>query len=339
MHADLGTVLRHGDARLNVLLDSLNSSGRKANVNLASESDIKTMANLSGLLKEALSRLITANHILDHHNLTDGFGHISLRNPDIPSTFYMTGQPATAFVTNESDLAHYQIEDGSPVVPGDPGSTTHPYSARFCHSGIMKRYPGVKAVVHSHSPAVTTVGVTGVGLKPVYHMAGFLGDRVPVFDIGDVYDEEPSLMQRNMLVNSVELGDRLASCLSAPTNNQTAVPEYTVVLQRGHGFCTWGESVEEAVFRAVYTQQNAEIQMAATDFSVVASGELNIKPLSREEVKDCTLVNKESTRKAWMYWSRLVESNPLYRNELMRSQVRAAPGSYRKTQSNRMAPF
>lgn len=93
----------------------------------------------------------------------------------------------------------------------------------------------------------------------------------------------------------------------------------------------------EAVWRAIYTQQNAQIQMSATDFSVVASGELKIQFLDEQEVKDCALMDKTSVFKGWTYWSRLVESNPMYRNDLSRIQVTA--GTYRKTQTNRMEPF
>lgn len=300
------------------------------------------MADLSPIVRESLSKLITANHILDHYGLVDGFGHISLRDPEDPTRFYMTGQQPPAFVTSEADLAHYNIDDASPVIPDDPRSTTHPFSERFCHSGIMKRYLGVNAVVHSHSPAVVAAGVSGVGLKPVFHMAGFLGEKVPVFDIGDAYDElegsSLSSIKRNMLVNSNDLGDRLAKRVSKSDGNEVAtLPDYTIILQRGHGFCTWGETIMEAVWRAIYTQQNAQIQMSATDFSVVASGELRTRFLDEQEIRDCALMDKTSAFKAWAYWSRLVEIKSMYRNDLSRMQV--TPGIYRKTQTNRMEPF
>lgn len=49
---------------------------------------------------------------------------------------------------------------------------------RYIHGEILKRYPDVNAVVHSHAEDVlpyTVVG--GLGLEPVYHMAGFLGTQ------------------------------------------------------------------------------------------------------------------------------------------------------------------
>jgi len=109
----------------------------------------------------------------------------------------------------------------------------------------MKRYPDVNAVVHSHCEDVlpyTVLDYAGdgdrngdaggkgrLGMRPVYHMAGFLGGEVPNFDIRDVYEEgEP----RDMLVNSVRLGKGLAEMFG---RNETRVtsPLYTTVLMRG----------------------------------------------------------------------------------------------------------
>ena len=107
----------------------------------------------------------------------------------------------------------------------------------------MKRYPDVNAVVHSHSEDVlpyTVLDSAGngngdgdgkgmLGMRPVYHMAGFLGGEVPCFDIGDVYEEgEP----RDMLVNSVRLGEGLAGLLGRNETRPTS-PLHTTVLMRG----------------------------------------------------------------------------------------------------------
>lgn len=49
------------------------------------------------------------------------------------------------------------------------------YLERFIHSEIYKTHPEVKAVVHSHSPAVIPFGVTSVPLRPIFHLSSFLG--------------------------------------------------------------------------------------------------------------------------------------------------------------------
>jgi len=57
------------------------------------------------------------------------------------------------------------------------------YAERFIHSEIYRHRPEVKAIVHSHSPAVIPFGVTSIPLKPIFHMSGFLGAGVPIFEI------------------------------------------------------------------------------------------------------------------------------------------------------------
>lgn len=46
------------------------------------------MVNITGLM----STLITANHILSYHNVLDSFGHISVRNPNTNTTFFIALQ-------------------------------------------------------------------------------------------------------------------------------------------------------------------------------------------------------------------------------------------------------
>lgn len=227
----------------------------------------------------------------------------------------MTGNELPAFVSNVDHLAQYRIEDASPANPGDGKTNTSPWSERFIHSEIYKRYPDVQSVVHSHSRDVITVGVSAASMKPIYHMAGFLGQHVPTFDAANFYEGD---MAHNLLVNSNKLGADLASTLSSPAQSETistSTPDYTVTLQRGHGFTTWGTNVQEAVYRAVYAQENARIQIAAQSSSDAT--EQTIKSLSPQEIKDCGVMNKASVNKAWAYWSRIVSSNPMYKNELL----------------------
>jgi ribulose-5-phosphate 4-epimerase/fuculose-1-phosphate aldolase len=119
-----------------------------------------------------LSTLITANHILHYHNVLDAMGHISVRNPNTNNTFYIALQMGPAVVSSARDIGEYYVEDGSPVEGTEGG-----YAERFIHSEILKRYPDIQSVVHSHAEDVLPYAVLGGGveLQPVYHMAGFLG--------------------------------------------------------------------------------------------------------------------------------------------------------------------
>ena len=54
--------------------------------------------------RELFSMLITANHILHYHNVVDAFGHISVRNPQDPSTFFISKSLAPALVASREDI-------------------------------------------------------------------------------------------------------------------------------------------------------------------------------------------------------------------------------------------
>ena len=118
-----------------------------------------------------LKDLITANHILHNHHVLDAYGHISLRNPTNPHTFFLSYSVAPALISSPSDIVEYNVEDASPVQDG----VSEGYLERCIHSEIFKKYPGVNSVVHSHSDAVLPYCISGVELKACFHMAGFLG--------------------------------------------------------------------------------------------------------------------------------------------------------------------
>jgi len=111
-------------------------------------------------------------------------------------------------------------------------------SRAFHHAAIYRARPDVMAIVHSHSPAVIPFGVTGTILRPIYHMSAFLGAGAPVFEIRDAAGTT------NMLIIDNKLGDALAKSLG----------DRAVVLMRGHGSVAVGDSIQQVVHRAIYTE-------------------------------------------------------------------------------------
>src|SRR3989337_2517920 len=103
-----------------------------------------------------LSTLIAANHVLDYLKVLDPFGHISVRNPNNNATFFIALQMGAAVVSGPQDIGEYLIADGSGV-----NGTKGGYAERYIHSEILKRYPDVNAVVHSHSEDVLPYTVVG----------------------------------------------------------------------------------------------------------------------------------------------------------------------------------
>lgn len=83
----------------------------------------------------------------------------------------MSGDRAPALVSSTSDLIEYYVKDSSSVDP----TAKKGYQERFIHGEIYKRFPEVHSVIHSHSEAVIPYTMIGVEMKPVFHIAGFLG--------------------------------------------------------------------------------------------------------------------------------------------------------------------
>jgi ribulose-5-phosphate 4-epimerase/fuculose-1-phosphate aldolase len=65
---------------------------------------------------------------------------------------------------------------------------------------------------------------------------------------------------------------------------------------RGHGFCAVGRDLPEAVFRAYYTQQNADVQQRA----IALVGE--VKYLDARECELATESNRQAIARPWALW-------------------------------------
>ena len=141
------------------------------------------------------------------------------------------------------------------------------------------------AVVHSHSPSIIPFGITPQKLRPVYHMSGFLGDDVPVFEIGDVVGDS------DMLITSNQLGDALVKTLGP----------HEVALMRGHGSVAVGQSLQHAVYRAVYAEINAKLQGDAIRLG-------SVKYLTSGEAARTKVSQDRNLGRAYDLWERRVKA-------------------------------
>ena len=190
---------------------------------------------------QLIEDLVAANRILASHGVLDGFGHVSVRHNLDPERFLMSRSLAPELVTAD-DIVEYDLN----AVPVDP-QAPRGYGERFIHAAIYRARPDVIAVVHSHAPSVIPFGVSSVQLRPLYHMASFMLEGIPVFDIRDKFGIT------DMLVSNPERGDALAEQLG----------DSAVVLMRGHGMTVVGPSIPHAVARSIYTEINAGLQRDA----------------------------------------------------------------------------
>src|SRR5277367_2143102 len=91
----------------------------------------------------------------------------------------MSGYMAPGVVSSSDDFIDYFVYDSSTVDP----NAKKGYQERFIHGEIFKMFPKVNCVIHSHANDVLPYVTSGVPLFPVFHMAGFLGESVPMNDM------------------------------------------------------------------------------------------------------------------------------------------------------------
>jgi ribulose-5-phosphate 4-epimerase/fuculose-1-phosphate aldolase len=192
--------------------------------------------------EQRISDLVTGNHILFDQGVVDGFGHLSVRSVKDPTHFFMSQSRAPGLVARD-DIMEFDADSKPIDQRGRPM-----YGERFIHGEILRARADVHSVVHSHSSAVIPYTVTGVALRPMIHTAGFIPEHVPTFEIRDVEGED-----NGILVHNTVSGAGVAKALG----------NSPLVLMRGHGMAVVGPSVRHAVYRAIYTQLNAQIQLQA----------------------------------------------------------------------------
>ncbi len=189
----------------------------------------------------AVEDLVLANRILVDAGVLDAYGHVSVRDPQNPNHFLLARHIPAINVTS-ADIVEYDF-DANPV----DGSNVVGYSERFIHSEIYRARPDVLAVVHTHAPDLIPFSVTGIALRPIYHMAGFLGAGVPVFEIRKVGG------LTDMLIRNPTLGRAVAKTLA----------DKHAVLLRGHGAVVAAPSLHLAVGWSYYMTLNARLQWKA----------------------------------------------------------------------------
>src|SRR5580692_2869686 len=182
--------------------------------------------------------LVAAYRILAQQGVLDGFGHVSVRHNQAANRFIMSRSLAPELVT-AGDLIEFDLDGNAVDAKGRAL-----YSERFIHAEIYRARPDVRAVVHNHAPSLIPFSVTTVPLRPMYHMASFIGNGVPVFDIRKTFG------MTDMLVSDSAKGRALAQVLG----------DRTCVLMRGHGVAVVGSTIPIAVGRSIYLEVNAQVQ-------------------------------------------------------------------------------
>ena len=217
--------------------------------------------------------LVLANHILARNGVLDAYGHVSVRSQRNPNHFFLARHLPAGVIT-KADIIEYDF-DCKPV----SGGGSQGYTERFIHGEIYRARPDVMAVVHSHPADVIPFSVTGVPLRPLIHMAGFLPEPMPIFEIrkaGGMTD---------MLIRDSSLGRALAQTLG----------DKPAALLRGHGDVVVAPSLHVVAGRSYYMMVNAKVEQQA----ILLSGG-KVTYLDPEEARKAA--GQDGFERAWTLW-------------------------------------
>src|SRR6266700_4189485 len=203
--------------------------------------------------------LVAAYRILAEHGVVDAYGHVSVRSDRDPNRYLLARSLAPELVMPE-DIMEYDL-DSNPIDPRGRESVRE----RFIHGEIFKARPDV----------------TAVAMRPLFHMAAFVGEGVPNFEIRDA--EKGT----DLLVKTPYLGQALAKTLG----------KCPAALMRGHGSVTVGEDLPRAVGRSIYLEMSPRMQLQA--IAIAGSGG-KITYLDEREVE--ASVPAQDYKRAWPLW-------------------------------------
>ena len=180
----------------------------------------------------------TACRILHHLGLVDYLGHVSARLPGAERVLInarrSTGVSGLDRITAQDVLEI--VLDGA-VLEGRES----PPQELFIHTEIYRARPDVLAVVHTHQPMATLMGIVGQPILPILHIEAPLVERpVPTFPCAE-------------LVVNPQLGQRLAEALG----------DHEVCHLQGHGIVSVAGTVQEATVGAIFLERLAEANFRA----------------------------------------------------------------------------
>jgi ribulose-5-phosphate 4-epimerase/fuculose-1-phosphate aldolase len=178
--------------------------------------------------------LVTANRILNDESvgILTTAGHVSLRNPSNPNSYFVaTAAPGSV---TDKDIIERDLTNPGPDNMG-----------LSIDDEIYKANPNVMAVVYARTPEVVAF-THGTPLRPVVNGGAFIGDGLPLVNVGTLDPNQP-------LLSNPALGKSVAAALGTRPG----------VLLAGHGFVMTGRSIYNVVGTSYQLRQNARIQQQA----------------------------------------------------------------------------
>ena len=231
------------------------------------------------------AKLAGAFRMFSRAGLDEGVaGHITVRDPERPDTFWVNPFGMHFSMIRSSDLVRVD-EDGQVV----EGSRAVNGAAVAIHCAVHAARPDVLAAAHAHGPHGKALSSLDVGIEPLTQDACAFYDDCAVFDdyTGVVLDREEG---RRI---GVALGDRKA------------------IILRNHGMLTVGGSVDSAAWWFLTLERTAQAQLSA----YAAAGGYGLKP--RQIDHEAALLTRSQVGyefAGWFQfqpiWERISRDNP-----------------------------
>jgi ribulose-5-phosphate 4-epimerase/fuculose-1-phosphate aldolase len=180
----------------------------------------------------------TAGQILYQQGLVDYLGHCSARVPGTDRVVIKPKHSPTVRSPGElgpEDMIVIDLDRN--LIEGD----APPAAECAIHTEIYKARPDVLAVVHTHQPAATLLGVMGAPLLPVLHVPSVLahGGEMPIWPCP-------------LLVTTAELGADLAATLGSGS----------LAHLQGHGIVSVAADIRRATVSAIGVELLAQANLA-----------------------------------------------------------------------------
>lgn len=183
--------------------------------------------------RELRQLLADCCRILFRLGLTDYMGHPSVR---IPGTDHVLIKPRHSVRIRAQDRVTADdmviIDLDGKLIEGNDG----PPSERFIHTCIYRARTEVQAIIHTHQPMATLLGIASQPILPILHVESPLVERpVPIWPCAK-------------LVTDNDLGDQFAGALG----------DHAVGILQGHGIVSVASTVQEAAIGAIHLEHLAE---------------------------------------------------------------------------------